>query len=252
MTTTVLPLEGLATGAAALLFGLVFLFGNRFHPFRAWVRDPRTVTSFGAGIAVAYVFVHVMPELHDARHAFATEVSGPLPYGGMGVYFLALIGFLLFYGLDHLRRQWHDTDRRRGGESSFRLHIGAFAFYGFLVSYQLPEVSGASESSGSSMALYAVAMSFHFLGVERHLREEHEALYHHAGRYVLAAACAAGWVLSLLTSPPPYVLALSVAFLSGAVIMNSSIMELPSEKDGRFVPFLAGGLIYGLALLPLS
>jgi len=28
-------------------------------------------------------------------------------------------------------------------------------------------------------------------------------------------------------------------------------MELPSHKDGRFLPFLAGGLVYGLILLPL-
>ena len=107
-------------------------------------------------------------------------------------------------------------------------------------------------ASGSSTALYAAAMAFHFLGVERHLREEHEALYERSGRHVLAAACVAGWALSLLFSVPPHVLALSMALLSGAVIMNSSIMELPSEKDGRFLPFLAGGLIYGLALLPLS
>jgi hypothetical protein len=34
--------------------------------------------------------------------------------------------------------------------------------------------------------------------------------------------------------------------------MNSAIMELPTEKDGRFVPFLAGSLIYGIVLLPLG
>jgi len=29
-------------------------------------------------------------------------------------------------------------------------------------------------------------------------------------------------------------------------------MELPPEKDGRFLPFLVGGLLYGLILLPLG
>jgi hypothetical protein len=48
------------------------------------------------------------------------------------------------------------------------------------------------------------------------------------------------------------VLALLVAFVSGAVIMNSAIMELPSGKEGRFVPFMIGGLLYGLILLPLG
>ena len=43
-----------------------------------------------------------------------------------------------------------------------------------------------------------------------------------------------------------------MAFVSGAVIVNSAIMELPSDKDGRFVPFMLGGVIYGLILLPLG
>jgi hypothetical protein len=29
-------------------------------------------------------------------------------------------------------------------------------------------------------------------------------------------------------------------------------MELPSDKDGRFYPFMAGGLIYAMILLPLG
>ena len=63
---------------------------------------------------------------------------------------------------------------------------------------------------------------------------------------------AAGWGLALLFELPPHVLALLVSFVSGAVIMNSAVMELPSEKGGRFLPFVAGGLLYGAILLPLS
>jgi hypothetical protein len=56
----------------------------------------------------------------------------------------------------------------------------------------------------------------------------------------------------LLFALPHHVLALLMAFVAGAIIINSAIMELPSEKDGRFVPFTTGGLIYGLILLPLG
>jgi len=51
---------------------------------------------------------------------------------------------------------------------------------------------------------------------------------------------------------PHHVLALLVAFIAGAIIMNSLIMELPTEKDGRFISFMTGGLFYGLILLPLG
>jgi hypothetical protein len=51
---------------------------------------------------------------------------------------------------------------------------------------------------------------------------------------------------------PPFVLALLLTFVSGAVIMSSAVMELPSEKDGRFWAFVMGGLAYALLLLPWS
>src|SRR5271169_4871163 len=97
------------TGVAMLLFATTFLVGGRVHPLRALVRDRRSIISFGAGISVAYVFVYAMPELCGVRHTFTAAVSMPLPYGGMVVYFLALVGFLVFYGLDHLCRRLRET-----------------------------------------------------------------------------------------------------------------------------------------------
>jgi hypothetical protein len=61
-----------------------------------------------------------------------------------------------------------------------------------------------------------------------------------------------GWGMGLLFALPGHILALLVAFISGAIIVNALIMELPAEKDGRFLPFMAGGLVYGLILLPLG
>ena len=51
---------------------------------------------------------------------------------------------------------------------------------------------------------------------------------------------------------PPFALAHLLAFVSVAIIMSSAVMELPSEKDGRFWPFVIGGLAYALLLLPWS
>jgi hypothetical protein len=237
------------TGAAALLFAATFLWGGRAHPFRRLVRDERTVGSFGAGVAIAYVFVHLMPELHDARRAFAESASTPLRYEGMGIYYLALIGFMVFYGLDHLRRRWREPGDQGEAGSSFRIHIGGYSAYVALMAYLLVH---QLEDTATSTALFAVAIAIHFLGVDNALREEHGAAYERTGRYLLAAMSLFGWGVGQLLVLPHTVLALLVAFISGAVIMNSSIMELPSEKDGRFLPFLCGGLVYGLILLPLG
>ena len=239
------PSHPIVTGAAALLLALAFLVGDRVQLLRSLGQDPRTVASFGAGVAVAYVFVQVMPELHEARRTLTGAVGDPLPYDGMGVYYFALAGFLVFYGLDHLRR----TARGATPQAAFGLHLGGFAVYVWLVAYQL--VAYPRESH-ASIALYAFAMILHFIGVDRLLREEHGGRYERVGRFVLATASLAGWAVGLMVALPAGPLALSVAFVSGAVILNSSIMELPSETDGRFVPFLLGGLTYGLVLLPLG
>jgi len=230
------------SGASAALFATVFLAGARVHPLRAFFPDRRITVSFGAGISIAYVFVNMMPELHGARTALLASVSMPLRFEGMAVYFLSLVGFLLFYGMEHMRKQVH-------GKAADRSHLGGFAAYVLLVGYLLVH---NPEDSALSMTAYAVAMTGHFLTVERSLREEHRARFDRVGRFVLAGAALLGWGLGLLVTLPPYTLALFLAFVSGAVIMNSAIMELPAEKDGRFWPFVSGGLAYGLLLLPLG
>jgi hypothetical protein len=237
------------TGAAALLFSATFLIGDRVHPFRPLVHDRRSVVSFGAGMSAAYVFVYLLPELGDARHHFVESVDMHLRFEGMGIYFLALVGFLVFYGLEHLRTHLRESPETERFGLSFKLHVGGFAAYVWLISYLLVH---NLEGTPTSTALYTVAIAVHFLSVEHALRREHGAAYECCGRFVLAGTSILGWGSGLLFALPPYVLALLVAFLSGAIIMNSLIMELPSEQDGRFLPFVAGGVTYGLLLLPLS
>ena len=242
-------MEILETGAAALLFTAAFLFGDRVHPFQSLVRDRRSLISFGAGVSVAYVFVHVMPELHEVRHAFAASVSAPLRYEGMAVYFLALVGFLVYYGLDHLRRRLGQADDAETDGMAFMLHVVGFAAYVWLMAYLL--VHNLDDSTAST-ALYTFAIAVHFLGVDHALRNEHGAAYERIGRFVLAGMSLFGWAVGLLVAFPHAVIVLFLAFVSGAVIMNSSIMELPSDSDGRFLPFMFGRIVYGLILLPLG
>jgi hypothetical protein len=235
--------------AAALLFCATFLLVGTLRPFRWLARDERSVVSFGAGVATAYVFVHVMPELNTARRTFAESSSLPLRYEGMSIFYVSLIGFLMFYGLDHLRKRLHVSNETEEAETAFKISIGGFAAYVGLMAYLLVH---NLEDTPRSVALFALAIAVHFLGVDHALREEYGPVYQRMGRYVLAAMALLGWGVGMLATLPRPVLALLVAFISGAVIMNSSITELPSESKGRFLPFMFGGLAYGLILLPLG
>jgi hypothetical protein len=102
------------------------------------------------------------------------------------------------------------------------------------------------------MALYAVAMGFHFLLLEHSLRREHKSTFDRAGRYVLAIAPLAGWIMGVAMDLPKSVVITLLGIISGAIIMNTLIMELPKEKEGKFWPFLVGGILYGAILLLLG
>jgi hypothetical protein len=61
-----------------------------------------------------------------------------------------------------------------------------------------------------------------------------------------------GWSVGVFMSLPAYALALLVAFISGGVIMTNTLMELAEGKDGRFLAFLVGSLLYAALLVPLG
>jgi hypothetical protein len=239
----------IGTGATALLLAASFLWGGRIRPLRVLGFDRRSMISFAAGMSAAYVFVHVMPEMHAARQAFAESVSIVLRYEGMAIYFAALVGFLAFYGLDHLRASRRDGAKEEGVEAGLGVHVGGFAVYVALVGYLLVR---NLEDTSVSTALYGTAFFFHFLTIDHSLREEYGQAYERTGRFLLAVMVLLGWGVGLWLALPPYAVALLLAFVSGAIILNSAVMELPADKDGRFIPFMVGGLVYGLILLPLG
>lgn len=241
--------EFISTGCVALLFAAVFVWGGRVHLLGALGVERRSVMSFSGGMTAAYVFVHLMPELHGARAALAESVSTPLRYEGIAIYYLALIGFLCFYGLEHLRSKLSEAAESEEDKLAFRVHIGGFGVYAALMSYLLVH---NLEEAPVATAIYAAAFATHFLALDHWLYEEHGEAYQRLGRWLLAATCLLGWALGVAFELPRGVLALLLAFVSGAVIMNSLVMELPAGKDGRFLPFVAGGVVYALLLLPLA
>jgi hypothetical protein len=97
--------------------------------------------------------------------------------------------------------------------------------------------------------LYVVAMALHFLSIDHSLGREYGAAYHRIGRWVLAAAVLLGGASGIATSMSEELLATLLGLNSGGVIINSMIMELPKEKEGRFWPFCFGAVAYSVLLL---
>lgn len=240
----------LHSATAALAFAATFAFGRRIHPLRALSIDRRSMISFCGGMASAYVFVHVMPELDHARSELITAAgTATLPNDGLLIHYLALVGFLVFYGLDHLRSSDGSEMNPGAANHAFKLRIAGLSVYVWLLGYLLVHNPKASPYA---TALYAVAISVHLLATDHDLRQEYGKRYDRHGRFILAAMVLLGWASGVLTHLPETLVPMILAFVSGAIIVNSLIMELPTEKDGRFKPFILGGVVYGIVLLPMS
>ena len=234
----------------ALFLAGVLLVGWRLTPMPG--HGGRRVASASAGVAVAYVFIYMLPELREAGSAFVEATRGmALPAPEYRVYAAALAGFVLMYGVEHLR-QWSrkaDADGELRERRTFRLHVGGFALYTAMVSLTMGE-SGAR--GDLPVALYCVAMGLHFVGISGDLYIEHGPLYLKPGRMVLAVAVLAGWAAGAFIPLPRVILYTLLGLVSGGVVLNSMVMELPSEKEGRFWPFVIGACAYAIVLILLA
>jgi len=236
----------------ALFFAAVFVFGALVRLPPAIARHRRSAMSFSGGIAVAYVFVRLLPELAEASEVFVHKTAHrALPFAESRVYLAAMLGFILFYGLEKLVTGFEDEEReeRSSPSPALALHVGGFSIYVWLVSYL--GVHGVEEGIGPIL-LYAAALGCHFLATDHALRREYGEAYDRRGRFGLATAALAGGATGvLLVLPAPLVITL-LGLVSGGVIMNSMLGEVPREKDGRFWPFVAGCSVYAGILLTVG
>ena len=240
-----------APAAAAIVLASAFVVGRRLGILDRKYRGRRRFLSAAAGASVAYIFVQVLPELSESQAKFLASVAGQrLPSPEYRVYTAALLGFVLFYGLENMvfgrRLETHSDDfAHRSGLLIWTLHVGGFAAYCGLISYLMVDWTHGSAGIG----LYCAAMTFHFLVVDHALRSEHGALYDARGRWCLAAAVLAGWPLALLHPLSDSAMATMQGFVAGGVTINSVKDELPKAGEGRFGWFTCGAFAFALAMI---
>lgn len=238
-----LPLEA---ACAAVLAGLHLAAGR----LRSRHGIPRSRwLSLAGGIAIAYVFVHLLPELAEADEALAA--TGALGFLERHAYLAALAGIVVFYGLDAAalrsrarRRATAGEDRTGGGV--LWVHAASYGLYNALVGYL---VVHRVDEGPAALLLFTVAIGVHFLVADTGLRAHHRDAFDRLVRWVLAAAVLAGLAAGALTTVPEAALALMLAFLAGAVILETIKEEVPGERQSRLTPFLTGAAAYAAVLL---
>ena len=209
-------------------------------------RAPRSWTlSAAGGVSVAYVFLHLLPEVAAAQDA-VEESSGALAGPERHAYVLALVGLCMFYGLERAALQARSQEGETG-PGTFWVSIGTFGVYNAVIGYV---VARRQESQPVlDVALFVAALGLHFIVNDLGLRNHHQRRYDRVGRPILITAVVAGWGASQLFDIGETAIGLAIAFLAGGVVLNVLKEELPEERESRFSAFLFGALTYGALLL---
>ncbi len=240
----------LVTGLMALAFCVVHIFVGKLRfldvtPRSRWL-------SFAGGVAVGYVFLHILPEIGAHGDVFEEATGLPIALAEGLVYTLALAGLVLFYGLERAIVRSRDGQMQRGGPERpdtgiFWAHIALSALLIFVVAYLL---NHREDPSWAGLVLFFGALLLHFVTADFATRADFPEVYDAAGRWVLVGATLAGWAVGLTLGISELLIGCLFAFLGGAMILVALKEELPEERQSSFAPFLLGAALYsGLVLV---
>jgi hypothetical protein len=231
----------------SLLFALGFVlihFSSKYMKFLDAVPRSRFL-SIAGGVAVAYVFIHLLPELSHYQQLMSDIRDKDFAIEHQA-YFIAMLGLAAFYGLERMVKvSKKNGDSAHARPGVFWIHVGSFFLYNAIIGYLL--VRGYDRSLWN-LIFYFFALAVHFLTNDHGLRKSHNELYDRYGRWLLAGGVLLGWGIGAITAVNELMLSILFAFLAGGVVLNVLKEELPEERESSFPAFALGLLSYTLLL----
>jgi hypothetical protein len=212
----------LETLMVALLLSAVHLFTPWAHERR---RHPEVANALGGGLAAAYVFLHLIPSL-DTAHAVLGE----------RIYFITLLGFIAFYGID-----FYFQPPKHTHPTKYHMYLGAFFLYNALIVFTL----GLNLPSTPLLTLvFAVSLALDALEIDFDMHGAFGPRFARSGRWVLIGGVAFGFGMHLLRRPDPVVVDVLTAALTGFMIFHSFVGLFPVSRIKSFRSFVAGLLVF--------
>jgi len=229
------------------------LFLVMFHLASPWFarhlpEHGRALSSFAGGVAVAYVFLQMLPGLVEYNKPigqYLLDNQWLTPFTELMIYIVALFGFFIYYGFELWAERYRD--KAHTDSPIYGLHLAMFCLYNFLITYTM---SLRAQSSMMATVLFTFAMALHFLLTDRKFSRLYHARFDHLGRFLLVCALLAGWVYSVLFDPVNVLIAaFMTAFLAGSVLLNVFREELPVSGLASYGWFSCGALLVTVILL---
>lgn len=202
--------------------------------------------SFGGGAGLAYVFIHLLPELASGgrtiTEAVNTEAYVPTAMTESLLFLTTLIGVLVPYTLSVIAKQ-APASRTWTGVA----RLLTFGLINYLYAYSLPSLLTTGISYG---VLFTVAIATHILLADRTLACEHPQAFRRRFRWIGSGCLLIGTLHAALLHPvSDLTLAIATAFVGGGLLMSVFREELPSPNITRLNWLLAGLTSMGGLLL---
>jgi zinc transporter ZupT len=216
-----------------ILSALILAFTNfvgillpvkKYVPRKWWL-------SFSGGVAVAYVFVHLIPELHNIKDVAGSSLT----------FSLTLLGTIIYFGAAKFVKQSKNTpDSRR----AFIIQMTTLVPYFFILGYFLERLNTLI-----ALGSYTIAVGIHLIGFGYDQKEDHKEKYTYWVVGTLAVVLLAGTIASFFYKFDELILNLLLAFVTGGILLNSIKEEIPTINQSRYWAFAAGAISVGVLLL---
>ncbi len=226
------------------LIAVLFLAGVHSISGRSFVKKAGSrIISFCGGIALAYLFLHLLPALAELQYELLQDelANRSNSWFREHLYVLALIGLLIFYLVDGYGKLVKGKARK----TAFLVETLFFALYSGIVAYTLAE----SAELNRPLLLMTVALAAHFFGVDLDLAENYNDLFRKWGLPLLAALTIAGWTLGMIVRFERFALAGGFSFLSGGILINTLRTELHAPQQENMAYLIAGTALYAILIL---
>ena len=227
MTATLLAAISIAL--ACVVVAEPRLFGRKWPPY---------LLAAGAGIGIAYVVVHLLPEIAVGAEVVRRSTEGRLPYAELHAYLLVLIGIIGTLLLRAAQNGLH------GMAPHPRVRIVQPALSALIVGYLL---AVRDNTDVGPILLFTLAIGLHVALNAHGLAVK---LKSPQGGTVLAAAIAVGYVAGLGWEAPPVVVAGLLSLLAGGV-MTRTIHEILDEES-HLVALSVGASLEAALLLGVT
>jgi len=205
-----------------------------------------------AGIAVAYVFVDILPHLAASQNKMEVPAIRRIAPDALVIYLIVLGGFCFYLAAELALTESRKTTAGhnpslRGAPWLASIMAGSIWVYGIFVGYSFTEYA---EVSYEPIFLSAGAIAAHMIGLHHVFWSKNPGMYTTQFRLLYSAGPLLGCFLGLTTDIPDALFACGFAWLAGGLISSAMSQELPRVKNRRQLAyFLLGVLVFTVLIV---